>query len=122
MRSERGQASVELAVILPVVMILLLAVVQAAVLVRDRMAAVAAVRVAARAVVVDPEPRAATDALAAAGGRVADARVEVGGARRAGGLAQVTVRLEPTRLPIVGRAIGAVRIEERLTVLVEGPS
>lgn len=122
MSDERGQASVELAVILPVVVVLLLVVVQAGVLVRDRLAAVSAARVAARAVIVDPQPAAARAALADAGGRAAQAQVRVSGERRAGGLAVVAVRLEPTRLPIVGRAIGGVTIEEELTVLVEGPS
>ena len=120
--SQRGQASVELAVILPIVVVLLLAVVQAGSLVRDRLATVHAARVAARAVIVEPSTSAATDALAAVGGRAGDAQVALSGNRGPGGYVTVTVRLAPARLPIVGRAIGATELSERLTVLVEGPS
>ena len=119
---ERGQASVELALVLPVVVVLLLAVLQAGVLVRDRLATVHAARVAARAVIVDPTPTAAAAALEAAGGRAGDATAQVGGERRAGGYATVTVRLTPARLPIVGRVVGATVLTETLTVLVEGRS
>ncbi len=119
---QGGQATVELAVVLPLVVVLLLAVLQAGCLVRDRLAAVHAARVAARAVIVDPSPHAASVALAAIGGRAGDATARVGGERHAGGYATVTVRLMPTRVPIVGRAIGATELTETLTVLVEGPS
>ena len=118
----RGQATVELAVVLPVVVLLLLAVLQAGSLVRDRLATVHAARVAARAVIVEPTPAAAAAALEATGGRAADARVQIGGERRSGGYATITVRLTPARVPIVGRAIGATVLTETLTVLVEGPS
>ncbi len=118
----RGQATVELAVVLPVVVLLLLAVLQAGSLVRDRLATVHAARVAARAVIVEPTPAAAAAALRAAGGRAADARVQLGGDQRSGGYATITVRLTPARVPIVGRAIGATVLTETLTVLVEGPS
>ncbi len=118
----RGQATVELAIVLPVVVVLLLAVLQAGSLVRDRLAAVHAARVAARAVIVEPTSAAAAAALDAAGGRAADARVQLGGERHPGGHASVTVRLSPTRLPIVGRAVAARELTETLTVLVEGPS
>ncbi len=119
---ERGQSTVELAVVLPVVMVLLLAVAQSGVLVRDRLATVHAARVAARAVVVDPTTSSAVSALDAAGGRAGDARVELGGELRSGGFATVTVHLEPVRLPLVGRVLGATTLSERLTVLVEGPA
>jgi hypothetical protein len=31
------------------------------------------------------------------------------------------VTVDPTRVPVVGRGLGGLRLRERLTVLVEGP-
>lgn len=118
-RGERGQASVELALLLPVLVLLLLLAVQAALLARDRVLAVNAARVAARAVIVDPREAAARDALQRQGGRGAGASVELRGDRRPGGIVTVVVAVEPTRVPIVGRVVRGT-LEERLAVLVEG--
>jgi Flp pilus assembly protein TadG len=66
---DRGQATVELALGLPLVMLVLLAVVQAGLVVRDQLAVVAAARAGARAGAVAADTtaaatRAATDAVA----------------------------------------------------------
>ncbi len=116
---QRGQATVELALVLPVVVIVMLLVLQVGLTVRDRLVAVHAVRAAARAVIVEPTEAAARTALGGTGvgGR---GRVVVGGDLRPGGFATVTVTLQPTRVPIVGRVLGASRVTERLVVQVEG--
>ncbi len=105
---------------LPAVVLLLVLVIQVGLVARDRVAAVAAVRVAARAVIVEPSPEAAQRALRNHGGPVAGARVTVGGQLHPGGFARVTVELEPTRLPLTGRFLGGVVLREQLTVFVEG--
>ena len=53
---ERGQATVEFALLLPVLVLALLAVLQVAFVVRDQVAVVHAAREAARAASVDPDP------------------------------------------------------------------
>lgn len=64
---DRGQATVELALGLPVLLIGLLLVVQAGLVVADHVAVVHAAREAARAVAVDGRPGAAAAAVADAG-------------------------------------------------------
>lgn len=118
-RSQRGQASVELALVLPLVLMVLLVVVQVGLLARDRLVVVHATRAAARAVIVEPSTAAATTALRRQG--VHDsATVHVAGQLHAGGLATVVVQMPPTRLPLVGRALAGVTLRESLTVHVEG--
>ena len=119
-RDARGQASVELALLLPVLALLLLLAVQAALLARDRVLAVHAARVAARAVIVDPTVASARAALQRHGGASARVSVELRGDPSPGGIVTVSVAMPPTRVPIVGRVVPGGRLEERLSVLVEG--
>ena len=118
-RTHRGQATVETALVLPVVVIMVLVVLQAGLVVRDRVLVVHAARAAARAVVVRPDAGAARAAV----DRVEPGRftVSVGGDLSAGGLASVTVRSRATRVPWVGAAVAGIRLEERMVVRVEGP-
>lgn len=118
-RAQDGQASVETALVLPVLVVVIAAVLQVGLLVRDRVVVVHATRAAARAVAVQPGTASARRAVEEAGlGDRAD--VAVGGSTTPGGLAQVTVRARPTLVPLVGRAVAGVRLEERLVVRVEG--
>jgi Flp pilus assembly protein TadG len=119
-RAERAQASVELALLLPVVVLLALLVVQAAVVARDRVHLVHAVRVAARAVVVEPDEGAAHRALQRHGTPADRLSVELSGDRSPGGVVTVTVRMRPMAVPLVGRVVGGIVLSERLGVLVEG--
>ena len=115
---ERGQAAVELALALPRVAVLLLAVVQVALVVRDQVLTVHAAREAARAAAVDPDAGVARRAALAGSGLPA-ARLTVR-LDRPTGLVQVTVHYRaPTDLPLVGpllpdlslRANAAMRAE-----------
>lgn len=117
-RQEHGQATVELAVVLPVVVLLLLLAVQAGVAVRDRLVVLHAVRAAGRAVIVEPDPAAARRAVDASGvaGR---ASVVVGGDLGPGGMATVTVSMPATAVPLVGRVVAGDVVRESLTVQVE---
>lgn len=63
-RSEGGQATVEFALLLPLVVMGALAIVQTAVVARDQIAVVHAAREAARAASVDPNPARARAAAA----------------------------------------------------------
>lgn len=119
-RGERGQATVEVALVLPVVAVMVLLVVQAGLLVRDQVLAVHAARAGARAVAVDPRAEAAERAVSAAG-LGSRARVRLTGELAPGGIATVTVAVDPVRVPVVGRALGGLRLSERMAALVEEP-
>lgn len=121
LRAERGQATVELALALPVVLLALALVVQVALLARDRVAVVHAARAAARAAVVDPTVGTATRAARASGGALSAAAVQLDGDPSPGGLLGVTVTARPTTVPLVGHVVAGVQLRERLVVLVEGP-
>jgi Flp pilus assembly protein TadG len=120
-RQEGGQATVELAMVLPLLVLLMLALVQAIVLARDQLLVTHAAREAARAAAVDPDPGAPRRAAVRAGpldpGRL---QVDTGPRGAVGTSVRVEVRYrETTTLPIVGRAIGDVTLRSEATMRVE---
>jgi hypothetical protein len=119
-RPQRGQATVEMAVTLPIVVMLLLLTVQVGLLARDRVMVVNAARVAARAAAVDPTLAGVTGALERLGPPVDRAQVILGGDAAPGAMLPVTVRMRPTAMPLIGRLIGDKWMSERLVVMVEG--
>lgn len=105
---------------LPVVVVVMLLVVQVGLVVRERVLVVHAARAAARATAVDPTVAGARSAaVAATGSDRLDVRVS--GDRHPGGLATVTVRSRPSMLPLLGRVLSGVEVQERFAVRVEGP-
>ena len=98
--AEAGQTTAELAVVLPIVLLLVLALIQATLVFRDDLALVNAAREAARAASLDPDParaeRAATAVLPGATVR-SDPRPAVGELVRV----RVSYR-SATTLPLVG--------------------
>ncbi len=117
-RSGRGQATVELALALPVVLLGLLLVVQAGLVVAAHVATVHAAREAARAVAVDGRPGVADRAAADAGRRGCRAAVhrpaEVG--------AVLSVRLTcptPTDVALVGPLLPDVTVTASAAMRVE---
>ena len=119
--ADGGQASVELALALPLVAVLLLAIVQVGLVVRDQVLLTHAAREAARVAAVDPD-EAAVVAAARAGGGLDPARLSVDiGARGAAG-SRVRVRLtytEPTDVPLVGSFVGDLELHAEATMRVE---
>lgn len=103
MRRDRGQATVELALVLPLVALLLLGLVQVAVVARDQVLVAHAAREAARAAAVDDDADAARRAAEQAGPLVADRLdVEVSGREGVGSRVRVVVRYTSRlRLPLV---------------------
>ena len=100
---ERGQATVEFALILPLVILMLLAVLQTALVVRDYVGVVHAAREAARAVSVDRDPARPPPRR---GASWRDADVSVGPRPAVGGPIRVEVRyVSHTDLPMVGPAL-----------------
>src|SRR6266576_4039235 len=94
-----GSATVEFALVLPLVLVVVLALVQVGLLVRDRLLVEAAARAAARAAAVQDDPAAITSAALAA----------------APGLDPVRASVETTRVgergpPVAGRYIDAASL------------
>jgi Flp pilus assembly protein TadG len=118
-RGDRGQATVEFAIALPVVAILVLGIVQLVVVVRDQLAVELAAREAARAASVSAAPataaaRAAHEATAL---RPLDVDTQV-----AAGRVTVIVRFDSaTDVALVGGFIGDVTIEAAVTMSREPP-
>ena len=120
-RGIEGQAAVELALALPLVALLLLAVVQLGFLVRDQVLVVHAAREAVRQAAVDPSTDAASRAASGSSGLARNRmRVAVSGRGAPGSHVQVTVTYRaPTDVPLVGAAIGDVQMHAAATMRVE---
>ena len=120
--NEQGQATVEAALVISVLVALALTVVQVGVVVRDRVLLAHASREAARAAAVDPTLAAATASARSATGLVDD-RLTValsGPAGSPGDRLTVVVRYRaPTTVPLVGALIPDVDLETSATTRVE---
>ena len=120
-RREGGQATVEVALLLPLFALLLLAVVQVGLVVRDQVLVTHAAREAARAAAVDPRAEVAREGAEAAA-RLDPTRlaVELSGATDPGGRLTVTVLYRsPTDVPLVGRLLGDRPLTAEATMRVE---
>lgn len=120
-RADRGQATVELALVLPVIVVLILASIQIGVVARDRLLLAHTAREAARTAAVQPEPgpvtAAAHDATGLDPGRLS---VVLGPHRAPGDRLHVTVRYRaPTSVPLVGHLVGDLTLTTDVTVRVE---
>ncbi|MFZ6003590.1 MAG: TadE/TadG family type IV pilus assembly protein [Actinomycetota bacterium] len=119
--SDSAQSTVELALLLPVVVLLLLAVLQVGLIARDVVLVAHASREAARAAAVDGGAEAARRAAVRSGGLVEE-RVEVeltgGGGPGSSVTAEVTYRA-PTTVPLVGALLGDRVLRAAATMRVE---
>lgn len=116
---ERGQTTVELALVLPLVVLLMLVVGQVGVVARAHVVVAHAAREGARAAAVGADPAAA----ALAGGRLDPARtsIRVDGGADPGDLVTVTVEYSaPTDLPIIGEAVPDIVLRASVTMRREG--
>lgn len=118
----RGQATVEVALALPVVVLALLLVVQVALVARDQILVVQAAREGARAAAVDPRPGAgAAAARATPGLRASRLRVATSPRGEPGTIVRVTVRYRsPTDVPLVGLLVGDPELTATVAMRVEG--
>ena len=112
-----GQTTAELAVIFPVVLLLILTLVQAALILRDQLALTGAAREAARAASLDPDPARAEQAAAAV---LPGATVRSGPRPPVGELVRVSVSYRsPTTLPLVGPLLTDPLLVARAAMRVE---
>jgi len=115
--AEAGQTTAELAVAFPVVFLLALSLLQAALVLRDDLVLVDAAREAARAASLDPDPARISGAATAV---LPGATVRSGPRPAVGDL--VTVRVSyrsPTTLPLVGPLLPDPVLVARATMRVE---
>lgn len=120
-RSDEGQAAVELALVLPLVATMLLALVQCGLVVRDQILVVHAAREAAREAAVDPAVEAARRAALASSTLDGERLSVVVGPRGAAG-SRVRVDVDyrsATSVPIVGALMGDVRLRAWAIMRVE---
>jgi hypothetical protein len=116
-RPDAGQTTAELALIFPVVLLLALVLVQAALVLRDELVLTSAAREAARAASVDADPsraeRAATRVLPGS-------KVDSGPRPAVGELLTVRVTYRsPTAVPLVGPLLPDPELVARATMRVE---
>lgn len=117
-RGQRGQATVELALLLPVVVLVALAVIQVAVVARSQILVVDAARAGARAASV--RAGAAAAAARATPGLRADRLELTESSAGPGGDVEVQVRYRtPTEVPLVGALFGEPTLEATVTMAVE---
>lgn len=121
MGDDRGQAAVELALVLPLVAALALALLQVALVVRDQVLVVHAAREGARAAAVGDDPEAARAAALAGASLIPDrVVVEASGRGGAGSRVRVLVRyVSVTDLPLVGPLLGDVELSGSASMRVE---
>lgn len=117
--SDRGQAAVEFAIALPLVVVLVLGVVQVAVIVRDQLALELAARDGARAAAVSASP-------ASAAAAAADAATDLDpiATTTEVGASNVTVTVRHTtrsRVPLLGVVIGDIDLDATVTMRREPP-
>jgi Flp pilus assembly protein TadG len=118
-RRDRGQAAVEFAIVLPLVVVLLLGIIQVMLVARDQIAIELAARDGARAASVAADPAAAAQrgAVAATALRPIDVATTASATR-----VSVTVRhTNTTNVPLIGAVIGSVDLTADVTMAREPP-
>jgi Flp pilus assembly pilin Flp len=120
-RADRGQATVEVALLLPLVALLLVGVAQVALVARDLNLVMHAAREAVRAAAVDDDPAAPRRAAEQAGplfpGRL---DVRVTGRGEPGSTVTATVTYDsPVRVPVMSALVDDVRLQAQATMRVE---
>jgi Flp pilus assembly protein TadG len=115
-RADRGQATVEVALLLPLVALLLVGVAQVALVARDLNLVMHAAREAVRAAAVDDDPAAPRRAAERAGPLV-PGRLDRG---EPGSTVTATVTYDsPVRVPVMSALVDDVRLQAQATMRVE---
>jgi len=120
---EHGQATVELALCLPIVLFVLGALVEVGLIAADQVRLWHAAREAARVAVVDSDPSAARRAAEGAGFESLSLAIQPEPAlRRAGDPLSVTVEYDrPATMPVIGALFERVDLEAHATMRIEEP-
>ncbi|MEO6653527.1 MAG: TadE/TadG family type IV pilus assembly protein [Ilumatobacteraceae bacterium] len=116
---DRGQAAVEFAIALPLVVVLVLGVIQVAVVARDQIAIELAARAGARAAAVAAAP--ANAARTAANGATTLTPIDVTTTSTADRVVVAVKFTSRNRLPILGLVIGDVELSASVEMAREPP-
>jgi len=117
-KSEKGQASIEFALVLPLVLLVLLGLLQVGVFMLEKLQVSGAAREGAReAAVTSDESRIEQAAKRAAPGMAISVEVDRGANR--GDPAVVAVSARPTELPLMGEVVDGLRLKSSATMRVE---
>lgn len=116
--AERGQSSVELALVMPLVALLLLALLQVGVLVKDQLLVLGAAREGVREAIVNPD-RGQIEAAARAAAPGLGLTLQIQRGTERGDPAHVDISAKPTRLPMVGQMVSGVTLKARATMRLE---
>ena len=123
LRRERGQATVELVLALPILAVVIMAFVEAAMIGADQVRVLHAAREGARMAAVDPDVAAVDSAVEASG--LVGAEVEVTPAaaeRRLGGPVTVSVTYHPkAHVPLIGDLFTILTLHAEASMRVEQP-
>jgi 2-phospho-L-lactate guanylyltransferase (CobY/MobA/RfbA family) len=118
-RNDDGQAAIEVALCLPLLVLVLLAGVQVALVVRDQIAVIGAARDAARAVVVaDGRVGAANDTVTRTT-RLSPGREHVSVVQHAGLITVTLTYLSPTDVPLLGPFMPDIALHGTATMAAE---
>jgi Flp pilus assembly protein TadG len=115
---DSGQAAVELALAMPILVVLMLAILQIAVAVRDDLAVELAAREGARAAAVTSDIQGAADAAAR---RAIDLPIDVATARHGDHVTVTVTYVDPTDMSIIGAFIGPITHTASVTMVMEPP-
>lgn len=118
LRSDDGQATVEFAVALPLIVLAMLAIAQLGVSVRNEVAVELAAREAARAAAVSADSGTAANAAARA---AVDLPMTVSVSLSGSTVTATVVYVDPTDVAIIGAAIGPVTHRASATMAIEPP-
>ncbi len=116
--NESGQAAVEFAVALPLIVIVMLAIVQVGVSVRNEVAVELAAREGARAAAVSADPVGSAEAAAT---RAVELPIVVSTSAGAGRVSVTVTYVDPTDIAIIGAAIGPITHRATAIMAVEPP-
>lgn len=117
-RGERGQSTVEFALVLPLVLLMLLSLLQVGIMLRDQLLVSSAAREAAREAAVSTDPA----RIEAAGRRAAPGlalSLDINRGRNRGDPVTVQVSAKPLRIPLVGALVADRILRARATMRVE---
>ena len=122
-RDERGQATVELALCLPLLALVCAGLVETSLVALDQVRVWHAAREAARAAAIEPDPSAAEEAAERSGLRGLEVSVEPASEERSPGRpATVTVTYRyDSRIPVLGLAFERAVLDAQATTRIERP-
>ena len=110
-RGQRGSATVEFSLVLPLLLVLALGLIQVGLLARDRLLVEAAARAGARAAAIQDDPAAVGSAVRAAAPTLDVSATTVSITREGARGAPVTVQVnydDEVRVPLIGWLVGSV--------------